>query len=134
MGSRKKHKKVEGEYRVIQRYAKIAPRKCRYVADLVRGQSVNASLEMLQYNHRKGARLIEKLINASVANASYAGAVDVASLYIKEIRIDEGPVHKRWRARARGRACQILKRMSHIQVIVAGREEPEPTEPAEEGE
>lgn len=112
-----------GHYRVVQKFAKIAPRKCRYVADLVRGRTVNDSIELLQYNPRKGARLLEKLIQASVANASYAGATDVSALVIKEIRVDEGPTYKRWRARARGRACQILKRMSHIQLIVAERPE-----------
>ncbi len=129
---KKKPNLAEGHYRVIQRYAKIAPRKCRYVADLVRGQSVNSGLDILRYSHRKGARLLEKLINASVANASYAGAIDVSSLYIKEVRVDEGPVYKRWRARARGRACQILKRMSHIQLIVAERPEKETQEQEKE--
>lgn len=114
------HQQLTGDsFAVEQTFARIAPRKCRLVANMVRGRSVNESLDMLTYTHNKGARIIEKLIKSSVANASDSGFLDVNELEVRDIRIDEGPVIKRWRPRARGRACPIHKRTSHIRLIVA---------------
>lgn len=106
------------QFRASHRYARIAPRKARLVADLVRGRSVYESLEVLRYCHQRGARLIEKLVASGAANAAESG-FSKRELFIKEIRVDEGPTLKRWRPRARGRACPIHKRTSHIKLVVA---------------
>lgn len=110
------------EFRAIHRFARIAPRKCRLIADLVRGRGINETLEILTYMHQRGARMIKRLIDSSVANASNGGFLDVGELYIQKIWVDEGPTLKRWRPRARGRAFPILKRTSHISVVVAPRD------------
>lgn len=108
-------------FKVTHKFARITARKCRLVADLIRGKSVNESLELLTYLHKRGARLIEKLLNSSVANASNQGFLDVANLFVSEIHVDPGPTLKRWRPRAKGRACKLLKRTSHIRLAVSPR-------------
>lgn len=99
------------------------PRKARLVADAVRGMKVGDALSLLELNiNKKVAADITKLLKSAVANMQSAhteSVVDVDVLKIQEIRVDCGPVMKRFRARAQGRAAQILKRMCHISVKVA---------------
>ncbi len=106
------------EVRAKDRYIRISAQKARLVADLVRGQLVNDALGTLEYTPRKAARYISKLINSAVANAGAHEGVDVDTLYIKTIFIDQGPTLKRFRARAMGRGTRILKPTCHITVVL----------------
>ncbi|MEQ8767471.1 MAG: 50S ribosomal protein L22 [Planctomycetota bacterium] len=112
------------EYRASHKFARISPRKARYVMDLVRGKSLNEALEILNFNHRRGAAFIEKVVRSAMANALNRdeGSADVNQLYLKEARVDEGPLlfgRLRYRPRAMGRATPIRKRTSHIVVSLA---------------
>jgi len=103
-------------------YIRIAPRKMRLLADLVRGKKVDRAMVLLDFNIKKGGEPLKKLLNQAMANAkdnSESGKqLDDSLLYISKITVDEGPKLKRWRARARGRAARIYKKTSHITVIL----------------
>jgi large subunit ribosomal protein L22 len=111
------------EARAVSRYTRIAPRKARIVADLVRGKRVDEAYTILALTPKKASGLLRKIIQSAVANARVVDDGDTAfgdsDLVIKEVRIDEGPMMKRIRPRAQGRAYLVRKRMSHIQVTVA---------------
>ncbi len=111
------------ESRAIAKYLKSTPRKARLVADEVRGKFVGDALSLLQYGiKREVSRDIAKVIKSAVANmqSKHAdAAVDPEALRVKEIRVDEGPTMKRFRARAQGRVGRILKRSCHISVTVS---------------
>lgn len=96
--------------------ARIAPRKARLVADLVRGSHVQDALDSLKFLNKKAAPVISKMIHSAVANAKSSATVDVDSLVVSEIFVDEGPTWKRFLPRAQGRATPIRKRTSHITV------------------
>lgn len=98
------------------KYVRISPRKAREVARLVKGQNVNKALSILEFTPRKAARFISKVLRSAVSNAINLGVRDASRLYVDEIRIDEGPMMKRFRPVSRGRAHRILKRTSHISV------------------
>ncbi len=101
------------------RNASVAPRKARLVADLIRNQYVEDALNQLRFTHKAASPVIYKLIQSAAANAQYQEpSIDVASLYVKEIRVDEGVTRKWIRPRARGMANRILKRHSHITVVL----------------
>ena len=114
------------DFRASHRHARISPRKARPVADLVRGKFVNEALEGLLYEHRRASPMIQKVIRSAMANAGQDLDVDVNRLFVSDIRVDEGPTLKRWRPRAQGRIYQILKRSSHISVVLT--EAPEEAE------
>ncbi len=99
--------------------SRISPQKARLVADQVRGLPVSKALEMLQYSTKKAAHSIKKVLESAIANAEHNEGADIDELKVTTICIDEGPVMKRWRARAKGRGTRILKRSSHITVTVA---------------
>ncbi|MCB9655518.1 MAG: 50S ribosomal protein L22 [Deltaproteobacteria bacterium] len=94
-------------------HLRIAPRKVRLVADLVRGKRVEEALNILQFTRKRSALALAKLIKSAVANASEAGA-NVDRLVVGHIAVGGGPVLKRFMPRAMGRAAQILKRTSHV--------------------
>jgi large subunit ribosomal protein L22 len=96
----------------------MAPRKARYVADLIRGKKVEDALDVLAFSPRKASRLISKLIKSAIANAGQNESIDVDTLFIKKIFVDGGPTLKRFRPRAMGRATTIRKRTSHITVVL----------------
>ena len=106
------------EVRAVTRYVRIAPRKARLVTELIKGKPVEEALTILRFVPKKAARLVDKTLRSAVANAEQNPNIDVDTLYIKSIFVDEGPTMKRWRARAMGRATRILKRSSHITVIL----------------
>ena len=110
------------ETRAIQRYVRITPRKCNQVLDLIRGLDVEAAQVTLQFTPKYGARVVQKVLKSAVANALQAGRIKVEDLYVKEARVGAGPTLKRWLPRAQGRATPLLKRMSHVSVIVASKE------------
>ena len=103
------------------RYLRIAPRKARLVADLVRGKRVEQALNTLAFTNKAFAKKLTKLINSAVANAQHSTNVDVDTLWIKRIYVDGGPVLKRYMPRAMGRATMIRKRTSHITVVLDGK-------------
>jgi large subunit ribosomal protein L22 len=101
------------------RAARIAPRKARLVADLVRGRGVEEALTLLEFTRKKSAPMVLKLIESAVANATAASSsVNVDELFVETIFVDEGPTLRRWRPRAHGRATRIRKRTSHITVVL----------------
>ncbi|MFZ5759754.1 MAG: 50S ribosomal protein L22 [Thermodesulfobacteriota bacterium] len=107
------------EAKAVVKNIRISPQKARLVADMIRGQQVDAAINTLRFTPKKGARIIRKLVESAVANASQNESIDVDTLYVKTIYIDGGPMLKRIRPRAMGRASRILKRSSHITVILA---------------
>ncbi|HEY8529618.1 MAG TPA: 50S ribosomal protein L22 [Paenibacillaceae bacterium] len=107
--------------RAVARYVRIAPRKVRLVADLIRGKDVAEAIAILRHTPRAASPVLEKLLNSAVANAEHNYQMDVNRLYISEIYANEGPRLKRYQPRAHGRAFPILKRTSHITVVVSER-------------
>ncbi|HIE64832.1 MAG TPA: 50S ribosomal protein L22 [Nitrospiria bacterium] len=110
------------EAKVILRYIRIAPRKARLVADLVRGKNAEEAFTILKFTPRRGAMIIEKILKSAVANASQKEMGDVDTLKISRVFVDCGPTMKRMRPRAMGRANTILKRTSHITLVLSGEE------------
>ncbi len=102
-------------------FARISPQKARLVADLIRGKSVDQALEILTFSNKKAAELIKKVLESAIANAEHNEGADIDDLSVAKIFVDEGPVMKRIMPRAKGRADRILKRSSHITVVVADR-------------
>jgi len=110
------------EARATLRYGRVAPRKARYVADMVRGLPVGDALSTLKYSKRGAARMLEKLLKSAIANAEQTGGVNVDELFVRELTVDEGPTWRRWRPRAHGRATRIRKRTSHIRIVLDNEE------------
>lgn len=106
------------EAKAQARQIRISPQKARLIADLVRGKDVETAINTLRFMPKKGARILRKVIESAVANASQNDAIDVDTLYIKTLFVDGGPMLKRIRPRAQGRAARILKRSSHITVVL----------------
>lgn len=106
------------EAKAVVRDIRISPQKARLVADLIRGKDVETAINTLRFMPKKGARLIRKLVESALANAGQNEAIDVDTLYVKTIFVDGGPMLKRIRPRAQGRATRILKRSSHITVVL----------------
>ncbi|MCJ7601856.1 MAG: 50S ribosomal protein L22 [Desulfobulbaceae bacterium] len=106
------------EAKAVLKNIRISPQKARLVADMIRGKQVDNALNTLKFTPKKGARIIRKVVESAVANASQNEAIDVDTLFVKKIFIDGGPTLKRIRPRAMGRASRILKRSSHITVVL----------------
>ncbi len=106
------------ETRAIARFIRISPQKARLVGDNVRGLPVEDAVNILNYTPKKAARLLKKVLNSALANAEQNYSLDLDNLYVKQVRVDAGPTLKRIQPRAMGRANRILKRTSHITVIV----------------
>lgn len=104
------------------RYAMISPRKVRVVIDLIRNKPVNEALNILKFLPKRAARIVEKLVKSAIANAENNHNMNVDKLYIAEIYANGGPMLKRIRPRAQGRAFLIRKRTSHITVVLKERE------------
>jgi len=105
------------------RHLRIAPRKVRLVADLIRMMNVKEALAILHVTPKKAAKPVYKLLASAVANAKNNQDMDENKLYISKITVDEGPKMKRFRPRAMGRAYQILKRTSHINIELKEKNE-----------
>ena len=106
------------EASAVARYIRISPRKVRLIMDELRGRKVEEALNMLSFTPQKGGGILRKLINSAVANAQQNSGVDVDKLFIYRMFADEGPTLKRFSPRAQGRATRILKRTSHLTVIL----------------
>ena len=101
------------------RHAKISPQKCRLVADQVRGLAVDKALTLLTFSNKKAAVMLRKVLESAIANAEHNDGADIDELKVSSVFVDQGPVMKRMRARAKGRGNRIIKRTSHITVTVA---------------
>lgn len=106
------------EAKAILRTARISPQKARLVADQVRGLPVARAADLLQFSDKKAAAMIRKVLWSAISNAENNLGADIDELKITSIMVDEGPVLKRFMARAKGRGTRILKRTSHITVVV----------------
>ena len=111
------------------RHLRMSPRKVRLVVDTIRGLEVEAALNQLKFINRRAVTPITKLLKSAIANAEHNDNLKQDNLYIKEIRVDEGPSLKRWRPRAFGRASEVKKRTSHISLIL-GEIKPTPKKEA----
>ena len=109
------------EAKAVAKYVRIAPRKVRVVMDLIRGKNVAEAFAILRFTPKVGADAIEKVLKSAVANAENNFDMDVDKLYVSTAFVDQGPTLKRIHPRSRGQAFKILKRTSHITVIVEER-------------
>ena len=103
------------------RYARTSAQKARLVADLIRGKKVAQALEILTFTNKKAAALVKKVLESAIANEEHNDGADIDDLKVAKIFVDEGPSMKRVMTRAKGRADRILKRTSHITVVVSDR-------------
>jgi len=112
------------ESSALLRYIRVAPRKVRVVAKLIRGKPVDEAINILMFTNRGPAPLLKKLLVSAIANAEdkSTGSLDTDNLMIKEVSVDQGPTLKRWRPRAMGRATRINKRTSHIRIVLSDEE------------
>jgi large subunit ribosomal protein L22 len=112
------------EFEATHRWARIGAEKVRLVADQVRGLPINRALEVLKFTKKRGGYLLGKVVKSALANAEYQISeqkldLDLDSLYVADVRADEGPTMKRWMTRARGMAYPILRRFCHIHATLA---------------
>jgi len=112
------------EARAVEKFIRISPRKLRYIADIVRNKSVEEAVDILTFTPKKAAVIVKKAVESAAANAAENHDMDEDGLVVKKIYVNEGPVLRRFRPRARGRATRIRKRTSHLTVVVSdGKEE-----------
>ncbi len=105
--------------KAVLRHAQISPFKVRPVLDLIRGEHVERALEILQFSERDPAMTVRKLLASAIANAANNDGLDPEELFVSACFADAGPNLRRFRYRARGRATRVLKRRSHITVVVS---------------
>lgn len=110
------------EVKASSRYVRISPRKVRIVIDLIRGKSVNEALSLLKFVPKRASVPIAKVIKSAAANAEHNYNLNKDALIISQAYVDEGPTLKRYHPRQRGQAFPILKRTSHITVLVKEKE------------
>lgn len=101
------------------KHARISPQKMRLVADQVRGKPVEQALQVLTFSPKKAAGIVKKVLESAIANAEHNEGADIDELKVSRIFVDEGPTMRRWKARAKGRVNHIIKRTSHLTVMVA---------------
>ncbi|MDO5714063.1 MAG: 50S ribosomal protein L22 [Tissierellia bacterium] len=110
------------EAKAIAKYVRISPLKVHFICDEIRGKQVDEALALLKFTPKRGAKELEKVLKSAVANAENNLSLDRDNLYVKQAYANEGPTMKRYRPKAKGMAYPILKRSSHIGVVVAERE------------
>ena len=109
--------------KAVLRMARISPQKARLVADMIRGKHAAEAEAMLKFTRKKAAKLLLGLVESAIANAEYKSEkqddhLDIDELIVKRIFVDQGPTLRRFRPRARGSASRILKKTSHITIIL----------------
>ena len=107
-------------YQASHRFARIAPRKARLVADMIRGMPVDQAVTALDFSKKRAAWYYKAVLKSAIANAEEKDA-DVSDLFVSESRVDEGPTIKRFRPKDRGRAHPINKRTSHLHLMLDER-------------
>lgn len=116
------------EVKAVTKYARISAFKARSVTRHIQGMPALGALELLEFYPQKAARLVHKTLKSAIANAENNNSMDPSALVVKEAVVGEGPTIKRFRPRARGSASPIMKRTSHVRIILTERAEA----PAEE--
>tara|TARA_B100001750_G_C15495244_1_gene593708 strand:- start:1823 stop:2164 length:342 start_codon:yes stop_codon:yes gene_type:complete len=111
------------DIQAILKYQRISAQKCRLVADSVRGLKIDRALEFLNFTNKKASKIILKVLKSAISNAEVNNSVDIDDLRIKNVLVNQGPTAKRHIPRARGRVNEILKRSSHITVVVTDGKE-----------
>ena len=111
------------EVRAVSKYLRTSPQKVRKLVGAVKGKPVEKGLDILKFMPQKAAAMVEKTVRSAVANANQNPDIDLDSLIIRNVIADQGPTLKRFRARARGRGARILKRTTHITVILTEESE-----------
>lgn len=106
------------EVRAKARYSRVSPRKTRLVAENIKNLPVAEALNILRFTNKKPANVLYQVLYSAVSNAWNNSSMEVENLFVKRILVDEGPSWKRIRPRAMGKATRILKRTSHITVVV----------------
>ncbi|WZL72629.1 50S ribosomal protein L22 [Clostridiaceae bacterium 35-E11] len=109
------------EARAIAKYVRISPRKLKPIVDMIKGMNVNEALATLDFTPRAGAPVLAKVIKSAKANAENNHEMNPDQLYIAEVYANQGPTMKRWRAASMGRGVKILKRTSHVGVVLKER-------------
>lgn len=105
-------------FKAIARYIRVQPRKARLAAGLMRNLTVKEAREQLLFSQMKAGRCLKKVLDSAVANAESNENVKADDLSVLEVRVDAGPVYKRAKSKSRGGRAPILKRTSHLTVIV----------------
>ncbi len=117
-----RHATADKRPHAIAKHIRISPRKVKIVIDLIRGKQVDQALAILMYTPKAAAPVVEKLLNSAVANAENNLELSRRDLYVAEVYANPGPTLKRYVARSRGSASPMLKRTSHITVVLDTRE------------
>ena len=104
--------------KAILRRFRESPRKVRAVADMIRGRSVDDAISILRLQQRKAARMLSKVLDSAIANATENEKADADKLFVTKVFIDGGPTSRRWMARSMGRANRLIGRTSHVTVEV----------------
>jgi large subunit ribosomal protein L22 len=107
------------EAQAVAKYLRISPRKVRLNADLVRGKRVEEALNLLAHTSKAGAKAVSKVVQSALANARQDKSIDVDTLWVKTIFVNQGPTLKRFRPKPMGRAGRIRKRTCHITVVLS---------------
>ena len=102
----------------VLRKFRQSPRKVRMVADMIRGRQVADAIAILDFQQRKAAKMLRKVLGSAVANATTNEKADADTLQVTKITVDPGPVEKRWLARSMGRANRINRRTSNVTIVV----------------
>ena len=110
------------EARAYLKYARIAPRKVQIVLDLIRNKPVNVAMAILKHTPKAACEPLEKLMKSAIANAEHNFNMDKDNLYVAECFVSAGPTLKRIRPRAQGRAFRVMKRTSHITLVLKEKE------------
>lgn len=106
------------EARAYLRNVRIAPRKVKIVCDLIRGKSVQEAVAIMNHTPKAASEILVKLLKSAMANAENNHSMNPDNLYVSEVFVSPGPIMKRIRPRAHGRAFRILKRTSHITLVL----------------
>ena len=101
---------------------RISPLKVNFICKEIRGKQVDEALAILKFTPKKGARILEKVLNSAIANAEHNFGLNREDLFVSQAYANNAPVMKRWRPKAKGMAYPILKRSSHVGVVVEERE------------
>ncbi|BAG07578.1 MULTISPECIES: 50S ribosomal protein L22 [Finegoldia] len=108
--------------KAIAKYVRISPLKVNFICKEIRGKQVDEALAILKFTPKKGARILEKVLNSAIANAEHNFGLNREDLFVSQAYANNAPVMKRWRPKAKGMAYPILKRSSHVGVVVEERE------------
>ena len=108
--------------KAIAKYVRISPLKVNFICKEIRGKQVDEALAILKFTPKKGARILEKVLNSAIANAEHNFGLNREDLFVSQAYANNAPVMKRWRPKAKGMAYPILKRSSHVGVVIEERE------------